>query len=225
MEIQSTYEDSPGSAVSQAVRMYRIGKGCQTALDLGVNERQLCVMTGLSIAALQECMKVADLYQSDDEFIKAFQDHTMPAGAPYRTWGTFLIANGINVVSQREAAQTMAYIKSAVQRLVMVAQGSADPSVAHAALGQLRSWLDGRIPPTIWATIDRNFFLYQRCSFCSGEPNDPELVEHNGLLLTRCIQCKSEGIQPSGANWETVAAAYAAYAYECNHAAEVYRTV
>lgn len=225
MQIQATYEDSPGSAVAEAVRLYRVGQACQTSLDLGVSMRQLSVMTGLSIVALEECIKVAKLYSTDDKFIKAFQDHTMLPGSPYRTWGTFLISIGVNIISGSEAAQVLAHIKSAVQRLAMIAQGSADPEIAQRTLGQLRSWLAGRVPPTVWATIDRNFFLYQRCSFCTGEPVEPELIERDGLLLTRCMQCRSEGVDAAAADWKTVAESYAAYAYECNHAAEIYRTV
>lgn len=203
--------------------MYRVGKACLSGRDLGVSKRHLSILTGLSIVALDECMKVAERYQSDDEFVKAFQDHTMPAGSPYRTWGTFLISIGVNVIGGPEAAQILAHVKSAVQRLAMIAQGSADPDIAQRTLGQLRSWLAGRVPPTVWATIDRNFFLYQRCSFCGGDPDTPEIVEHDGLLLSRCTQCKAEGVQPSGADWKVVAESYAAYAYECNHAAEIYR--
>jgi hypothetical protein len=225
MQIKPQYEDSPGLAVSEALRLYRIGKECKLASTLGVSIRQLCIMTGLSISALRECIQVSDLYENDADFLKAFQDHQVSAGSPYKTWGTFLLALGINTISQREANDILAYIKAAVQRVAMVAQGTADPEIAHSTLGHLRSWLMGRIPPTAWSTIDRNFFLYQRCSFCASDAEDPELMEHNGLLLTRCNQCKAEGLQISSVNWETVATAYASYAYECNHAAEIYRAL
>lgn len=223
MQIQARYEESPGSAVAEAVRMYRIGKTCLTTHEIGVSMRQLSVMTGLSIVAIEECMKVAKMYSGDDEFVKAFQDHTMPAGAPYRTWGTFLLSLGVNIINSQEASQVLAHIKSAVQRLAMIAQGSADPEIAQRTLGQMRSWIAGRVPPTVWATIDRNFFLYQRCSFCGGDPNEPELLEHKGLLLTRCTPCKADGADPGAADWKIVAESYAAYASECNHAAEIYR--
>jgi hypothetical protein len=224
MQIAVSYDDSPGTALAEALRLYRVGKECATAVELGVTQRQLCVMTGLSIAALQECMKVASTYDSDDRFIKAFQDHDLPAGAPYRTWGSFLISIGVNTISQREANDVLAYVKAAVKRVAMIAQGSADPAIAHATLGHLRSWLMGRIPPTAWATIDRNFFVYQRCSYCSQDAEEPELVEHQGLLLTKCNQCKAEGVTPSSVDWRVVAESYAAYAHECNHAAEIYRS-
>lgn len=225
MTIQPLYEDSPGMAVSEALRLFRIGKECSQALTLGVSERQLCVMTGLGLSAIQECMKVASMFPEDNDFLKAFQTHELNAGAPYRTWSTFLLSLGINTISKREADAMLATIKQHVQRMVMVAHGTADPEIAHATLGALRSWLIGRVPTTIWSTIDRNFFKYQKCSFCSGDAEDPELLEVNGLLVTRCNQCKSEGVSYSSINWELVALAYAAYAFECNHAAEIYRTI
>jgi hypothetical protein len=225
MMIQPLYEDSPGMAVSEALRLYQVGRECKAALDLGVTERQLCVMTGLSISAMRECLKVLELFPTDEEFLKSFQKHDIVAGASHRTWATFLLSLGINTISQREAQQILATVKQSVQRIAMVAQGTADPEVAQKTLGSLRAWLSGRIPPTVWATIDRNFFLYQKCSFCSNDAEEPELLEINGLLATRCNQCKSEGVNYSSINWETVALAYAAYAFECNNAAEIYRTI
>lgn len=225
MTIKPLYEDSPGMAVSEALRLSRLGRECISALELGLSERQLCLMTGLSLSALEECRKVAELYADDNTFLKAFQNHDLPAGSPYRTWSTFLLSLGINTISQREADVIMAGVKSSVQRIAMVAQGTADPEIAHKTLGSLRSWLMGRIPPTVWSTIDRNFFAYQRCCFCTKDAEEPELLEVRGLLVTRCVHCKSEGANESAVNWETVAAAYAAYALECNHAAEIYRTV
>lgn len=212
-------------AVSEALRLSRLGRECSAAQKLGLTERQLCLMTGLSISALEECKKVAELYHEEDAFLKAFQNHDLPPGAPYRTWSTFLLSLGINTISQREADVIMASVKSSIQRIALVAQGTADPEIAHKTLGSLRSWLIGRIPPTVWSTIDRNFFAYQPCSFCTKEAEEPELLEINGLLVTRCVHCKSEGVNQSSVNWEVVAMAYAAYALECNHAAEIYRTV
>lgn len=212
-------------AVSEALRLYKVGVECATAEKIGLTQRQLCVMTGMSLSALEECLQVAKRFASNDEFLKAFQNHELNAGAAHRTWGSFLVALGINTVSQKEAAQILASVKQSVQRIAMVAHGTADPEVAHATLGSLRAWLIGRIPPTVWDTIDRNFFKYQRCSYCSKDAEEPELHEVNGLLITKCNQCKSEGVDYSSINWETVAMAYAAYAFECNNAAEIYRTV
>ena len=223
MIVKPHYEDSPGMAAAEALRLYRLGKECKAAADMGVTPRQLCVMTGMSMSAVKECITVSELYRDDTEFAKAFQDHDLPPGASHRTWGSMLFSLGINAVSKREAEQMLSNVKATVQRLTMVAQGTADPEVAYQPLGQLRAWLMGRIPPMIWATIDRNFFLYQPCSFCSGDAEEPELVECNGLLLTKCSQCRAEGVQIGSANWQTVATSYAAYAYECNHAAEIYR--
>jgi len=223
--IRPLYEDSPSTAVSEALRLYRIGHECSRALKIGLSLRQLCVMTGLSLSALEETLKVVELYPDDEMFLKAFQSHDIVIGAPHRTWSTFLMSIGVNTISPKEAEQILASIKQYVQRITIVAHGTADPEVAHKTLGSLRSWLIGRVPTTIWSTIDRNFFKYQRCSWCSSEANDPELVEINGMLVTKCNQCKSEGVGYSTINWETVAAAYAAYAFECNNAAEVYRTI
>lgn len=225
MMIQPLYEDSPGMAVSEALRLYRVGKECKAALNLGVTERQLCVMTGLSLSAMQECIKIFELYPNDEDFLKAFQNHDISAGAAHRTWSSFLLSLGINTISKREAQEILATVKQSVQRIAMVAQGTADPEIAQQTLGSLRSWLVGRIPATVWSTIDRNFFKYQKCSFCSADAEDPELIEVNGMLVTRCNQCKSEGVNYSSINWELVALAYAAYAFECNNAAEIYRTI
>lgn len=212
-------------AVSEALKLYKIGRECAGAIKIGLGQRQLCVMTGLSLSALEECLQVAGRFSSDNDFLKAFQTHELNPGSPHRTWASFLISLGINTISQKEATQILATIKQCVQRVTMVAQGTADPEVAHKTLGSLRAWLIGRIPPTVWDTIDRNFFKYQKCSYCSKDAEDPELTEVNGLLVTRCTQCKSEGADYSSINWETVAAAYAAYAFECNNAAEIYRTI
>lgn len=225
MIIQPLYEDSPGMAVSEALRLYKVGRECASAMKVGLSQRQLCVMTGLSLSALEECLEVANRFNDDNEFLKAFQKHDLNSGSPHRTWATFLISLGINTISQKEASQILASVKQSVQRIAMVAQGTADPEIAHKTLGSLRAWLIGRIPPTVWDTIDRNFFKYQKCSYCSKEAEEPELQEVNGLLITKCTQCKSEGVDYSSINWEVVAAAYAAYAFECNNAAEIYRTI
>lgn len=211
-------------AAAEALRLYRLGKECKVASDLGVSMRQLCVITGMSMSALSECLAVSELYHDDTDFTKAFQDHDLPPGSSHRTWGTLLLSLGINAVSKREAEQMLSSVKATVQRLALIAQGTADPDIAYATLGQMRSWMLGRMPPTIWTTIDRNFFLYQPCSFCSRDAEEPELIEYNGLLLTKCIQCKAEGVGIASTNWQTVATSYAAYAYECNQSAEIYRT-
>lgn len=225
MIIKPQYEDSPGLATSEAVRLYRLGRECALAKEMGVNMRQLAVITGMSTAAIKECIEVSSLYRTDDEFLRAFQEHDLPPGAAYRTWGSMLLYLGINAVSPREAEQMLSNIKVTAQKLALVAQGTADPKVAHETLGKLRAWLMGRIPPMVWTTIDRNFFLYQRCSFCGNDAEEPDLLENNGLLLTMCKQCKSEGMPISAVNWQIVATSYATYAYECNHAAELYRSV
>lgn len=225
MIIQPLYEDSPGMAVSEALRLYRVGKECASAIDIGLTQRQLCVMTGMSLSALEECLQVSSRFATDDEFLKAFQKHDLNPGAAHRTWSSFLVSLGINTISSKEAAQMLATVKQLVQRISMVAHGTADPEIAHKALGSLRAWLIGRIPATVWDTIDRNFFKYQKCSYCSKDAEEPELQEVNGMLITRCNQCKSEGVDYASINWETVAMAYAAYAFECNNAAEIYRTI
>ena len=106
-------------AVSEALRLSRLGRECISALELGLSERQLCLMTGLSLSALEECRKVAELYADDNTFLKAFQNHDLPAGSPYRTWSTFLLSLGINTISQREADVIMAGVKSSVHRIAM----------------------------------------------------------------------------------------------------------
>lgn len=221
----SVSQDNPGAATSEALRRYRIGKEAQSSLALGVTERQLCVMTGYSIAAIRECVKVANMYQSDDVFLKAFLVHDIPVGVHHRTWGSFLASLGVNTFSKEEALAMLSAVKENVHRVVMASYGSADPDVAQETLGQIRAWLMLRMPPTIWSTIDRNFFKYQVCSYCGSDNGEPEQLELDGLLVCRCDTCRSEGVDINSVNWKLVAIAYASYANECNHTAEIYRTL
>jgi hypothetical protein len=224
MQFNVIQQDNPGSATSEALRRYRIGREAKSSLALGITERQLCVMTGYSISAIRECVKIAEYYSNDEAFLKAFLSHDLPVGIQYRSWGSFLASLGVNTFTKEEATAMLGVIKENVQRIVMSAYGSADPDLAQEVLGQIRAWLMVRVPSTIWSTIDRNFFKYQRCSYCGSDNGDPELLEVSGLLVCRCDSCKSEGVDASSVDWKIVAKAYASYAHECNHTAEIYRT-
>lgn len=217
--------DNPGSATSEALRRYRIGKEAKTAIDLGLTERQVCVMTGYSISAIRECIKVADQYTTDDSFLKAFLVHEVPVGTEYRTWGSFLASLGINTLTKEEASAMLGIIKENTQRIVMSAYGSSDPSSAQEVLGMIRAWLMIRVPTTIWSTIDKNFFKYQLCSYCGGDNGEPELLEVENLLVAKCPNCQAEGVDNQAVDWKQVAKSYSAYANECNHTAEIYRTM
>lgn len=225
MQFNVVHQDNPGAATSEALRRYRIGKEAKSSLELGLTERQLCVMTGYSIAAIRECVKIAEMYSDDDVFLKAFLIHDIPVGIQHRTWGSFLASLGVNAFTKQEAAAMLGVVKENVHRVVMAAYGSADPDVAQETLGHIRAWLMLRIPPTIWSTIDRNFFKYQPCSYCGSDNGEPEQLELDGLLVCRCDNCKSEGVDANSVNWKLVAQAYSSYANECNHTAEVYRTL
>lgn len=224
MQFNVVHQDNPGAATSDALRRYRIGKEANTSLSLGITERQLCVMTGYSISAIRECVKIAEYYATDDIFLKAFLSHDLPAGMQYRTWGSFLASLGVNTFTKEEASAMLGTVKEGVQRIVMAAYGSADPDVAQETLGQIRAWLMLRIPPTVWSTVDRNFFKYQRCSYCGGDNGDPELLEVDGLMVAKCDSCRAEGVDINAVDWKIVAKSYSAYAHECNHTAEIYRT-
>jgi hypothetical protein len=217
--------DNPGSATSEALRRYRVGREAKSAIELGLTERQICVMTGYSISAIRECVKVADRYPDDDSFLKAFHMHEVPVGTHYRTWGSFLASLGVNTLTKDEAAAMLAVIKENAQRIVMSAYGSADPALAQEILGMIRAWLMIRVPSTIWSTIDRNFFKYQLCSYCGGDNGEPELLEVDNLLVAKCPNCQAEGVDNTAVDWKQVALSYSAYAHECNHTAEIYRTV
>lgn len=217
--------DNPGSATSEAIRRYRVGREAKSAIELGLTERQVCVMTGYSISAIRECVKVAERYPDDDSFLKAFNIHEVPVGTQYRTWGSFLASLGVNTLTKDEAAAMLGVIKENTQRIVMSAYGSADPALAQEILGMIRAWLMIRVPSTIWATVDRNFFKYQMCSYCSGDNGEPELIEVDNLLVAKCPNCQAEGVDNNAVDWKRVALSYSAYANECNHTAEIYRTI
>ena len=217
--------ENPGAATSEALRRYRVGKEAKKAIELGLTERQVCVMTGYSISAIRECVKVAEYYDTDDAFLRSFLVHEVPVGTQYRTWGSFLASLGINTLTKEEATAMLGVIKENAQRIVMSAYGSSDPSIAQEILGMIRAWLMIRMPTTIWATIDRNFFKYQLCSYCGADNGEPELLEVDNMLVAKCPSCQAEGVDNQAVDWKQVAKSYSAYANECNHTAEIFRTL
>lgn len=226
MEMSAQAQASEGaSSYGSAVEMYSRGEAFIEAEALGVSERSVATMSGMSIGIVRECKAVALRYPTKDEFLNAFNSHPIPQGMRVRTWSTFLTHIGLNVLTPDQVAKSMASIKELSMRIVMAANGSADSTAAQQALGALRSWLANRVPTVQWSTVDLNFFQYATCSYCGErDPVDPEVVPVDGLLSSMCSDCRSQGATPVDVNWNILAHTYAAYAFECNNASEILRS-
>lgn len=210
---------------SEAQKLYLRGVAFREAISLGVDERQLSFISGVSVQLVREAMSVSAMFATQEEFTSAYNSHPIPPGANGRTWSTFLTHLGINVLTPKQVEASIASVKETLLRVVLAASSSANPELAQEALGTLRSWIESRCPTTVWSTIDENFFRHAPCSYCGDEGAvDQEVVPVAGMLSAMCMDCRSSGAQPGSVNWEILARTYAAYARECNSAAELHRT-
>lgn len=219
-------EDYAADSTVEAIRLYNKGLAFLEASKYGVTERQMSVMSGLSLVVIRETVKVAELYPTVSEFLDAYNQHPVQEGSLGRSWASFLTHLGINSLSKKQADEMLAGVKSSVGRLVLAANASADPALAQETLGKLRAWIGSRVPSVNWSTVDSNYFQYAPCTYCGDvDPVDPQLVEIAGLLSTMCYNCRAEGVAKENVNYGILARTYAAYAQECNSTSELYRTI
>jgi hypothetical protein len=218
--------DHAADSTVEAVRLYNKGAVFLEAAKHGVTERQMSVMSGMSLVVIREAAKVAEMYPSVSDFLDAYNQHPVQEGSLGRSWASFLTYLGINALTTKQADEVLSSVKASVGRLVLAANASADPALAQETLGKLRAWIGTRVPPTNWATVDTNYFQYSPCTYCADtDPVDPEIVKVDGLLSTMCYNCRAEGVAKESVNYGILARTYAAYAQECNSTAELYRTI
>jgi hypothetical protein len=218
--------DHAADSTVEAVRLYNKGTVFLEAAKHGVTERQMSVMSGMSLVVIREAAKVAEMHPSVSDFLDAYNQHPVQEGSLGRSWASFLTYLGINALTTKQADEVLSSAKASIGRLVLAANASADPVLAQETLGKLRAWVGARVPPTNWSTIDSNYFQYSPCTYCAEvDPVDPEIVKVDGLLSTMCYNCRAEGVTKESVNYGVLARTYAAYAQECNSTAELYRTI